>query len=204
MEIHKLLQKQIKKHLPDVDLNQSSLSEFLTAINQSYLGFERDMELMNHAFLESEKEYNQINKDLKDEYELKKQSIAKLYESLKVLQEGFEIVRNIRDNNVEKGRFWSSGLSDCASGCQADYKTETTAALPVNYLNNYRDEFLKLNADGFYSYDRNGNESVYKRKITITQPSGSDMLKVLVEVFWNYNNQSYRVENVGYLYRFNR
>lgn len=119
-------------------------------------------------------------------------------------QEGFEIVRNIRDNNIEKGRFWSSGLSDCASGCQADYKTETTAALPVNYLNNYRDEFLKLNADGFYSYDRNGNESVYKRKITITQPSGSDMLKVLVEVFWNYNNQSYRVENVGYLYRFNR
>ena len=90
MEIHKLLLKQIKKYLPDIDVNQSSINDFITAVNQSYLGFERDLELMNHAFSESEKEYNHINKSLKDEYELKKHSIANLYDSLKTFGAEFE------------------------------------------------------------------------------------------------------------------
>lgn len=99
MEIHKLLLKQLKKYLPEVDLNQPAMNDFITAVNQSYVGFERDLELMNHAFSESEKEYNDINKSLKEEYDLKKQSIANLYESLKVFGNEFENLTQRQDED---------------------------------------------------------------------------------------------------------
>lgn len=69
---NKLLQKQISKFLTEVNQADPSVKEFLSAINDSYTAFERDRELMEHAFQESEKEYNQIHSSLKEEYELKK------------------------------------------------------------------------------------------------------------------------------------
>lgn len=126
------------------------------------------------------------------------------FKAMYLAQEGIEIAKNIRDNNVKKGVFWSTGLSDCSGGCQADYKTETTAALPVDYLKSYDDNlFLGLDSEGFYSYERRAAQTPYKRKITVTQPLGSDVLKVVVDVFWNYNNKPYSYQTIGYLYRFN-
>lgn len=90
MGLHKLLQKQIKKHLGEIDINDSSINEFIKSINQSYLAFERDRELTEHAFIQSEKEYNEINESLKEEYNLKQKSIANLYNSLKVLEDESE------------------------------------------------------------------------------------------------------------------
>lgn len=87
---HKLLDRQIKKYLTEECYNNPHFQNFINAVNASYKSFERDKELMNHAFSESEKEYNFINKQLKNEYELKKQSIENLYNSLEVLQEGFK------------------------------------------------------------------------------------------------------------------
>jgi hypothetical protein len=57
MEQHKLLQKQIKKFLTDDCLENPLFKNFINAINDSYFCFERDKEIMNHAFQESEKEY---------------------------------------------------------------------------------------------------------------------------------------------------
>ena len=87
MEIHKLLQRQLNKYISKELLQDNTFQEFIAVINKSYFAFERDQELMNHAFLESEKEYHLINKNLKEEYDLKKESIANLYESIVALEE---------------------------------------------------------------------------------------------------------------------
>lgn len=99
MEIHKLLQKQVKKYLSEIDTSQPFINEFINSINQSYIAFERDRELMNHAFIQSEKEYNEINDSLKEEYNLKKQSIANLYNSLRMLEH--ELDENIKDEDAD-------------------------------------------------------------------------------------------------------
>lgn len=114
-------------------------------------------------------------------------------------QEGLEIARNIRDDNFINNASWSAGLENCSQGCQADYKTGTTAQISANQLQDYDDNnFLKLNADGFYGYD-SGVSTPFKRKITITQVS-ADMLKVGMSVMWNYDGQPFSVETEEYLY----
>lgn len=98
MEINKLLQRQVNKYLPVELLNNTALQSFLGAVNDSYVAYERDKELMAHAFIESEKEYNEVNRNLREEYDLKQLSISKLYESITELSgaEGFE-------NELDKG-----------------------------------------------------------------------------------------------------
>lgn len=120
-------------------------------------------------------------------------------------QEGLEIVRNIRDNNFIKSAKdrsvqWSDELLDCELGCQLDYKTETPAQTLSNRLKAYNpDEFLKINEDGFYGYER-GVNTKFKRKITIDNQLGADIMKVSVVVTWDYNNKPFSFETIGYLY----
>lgn len=92
MEIHKLLQRQINKNLPKDLLDNASVQSFINTINDSYLAFERDRHLMDHSFKESEKEYNEVNENLKKEYQLKQQSILNLYESLPEWDLGYQSI----------------------------------------------------------------------------------------------------------------
>ena len=116
-------------------------------------------------------------------------------------QEGLEVVKNIRDNNIVNNRVWSQGLSGCSAGCQLDYKTGTAVETPANTLKPYTGNPLNINSDGFYSYDT-GNALKFKRKITITRPfpSNSNILKVKVLVTWDYNSKPFNFETVGYIY----
>lgn len=121
-------------------------------------------------------------------------------------QEGMEIARNIRDNNViasisNPSITWSDGLVNCSLGCQADYKTATPAEGFANQLKLYDETVpLVINADGLYSYD-DGTSTTFTRKITITQAQeGSDVVNVVVLVTWNYNGESSSFETEGYLY----
>lgn len=95
MEQHKLIKRQINKFLTAELLQNPMVLNFINAINDSYFSFERDKEILNHAFYESEKEYQSLNNSLKFEYELKKQSISKLYDSLDIIDE------NHSDINVD-------------------------------------------------------------------------------------------------------
>lgn len=83
MAYHKLLAKQIKKYLGDTP--SPEMERFLSAINDSYNGFERDKELWTHAFSISENEYKELNDNLKKEYDQKKKSIDKLQSVLVTL-----------------------------------------------------------------------------------------------------------------------
>lgn len=108
-------------------------------------------------------------------------------------QEGLEVVRNIRDTNFLKihkgqGGTWTSGLTGCTSGCEADYND---TALVV-----FANRFLKQNL-GLYNYD-SGLDSPFVRKITITQ--AGDILDVSVEVSWQERGRSHTVQAATKLY----
>ena len=133
-------------------------------------------------------------------------SIANIADSLSyrltaafLSQEGLEIIKNQRDKNFISAALWNAGLLSCSDGCQADYKTGTIEEEAANQLQAYdEDAYLKINTDGFYSYDA-GTDTRFKRKITITQESAS-ILKVNSEVSWDYNNRSFTKETIEYLY----
>jgi hypothetical protein len=79
---HKLLERQIKKHLTTECLEDPSLKAFIQSVNDSYVAFERDKGIMDNTFRESEKEYNEINDRLKKEIELKQLAANNLYKSI--------------------------------------------------------------------------------------------------------------------------
>lgn len=93
-ELHSLLSRQIKRYLSEDYKNHPQFNNFINAINDSYKSFERDKELTDHAFRQSEKEYKELYNDLKKENELKQESISSLYESLSLLDSAFDNKKN--------------------------------------------------------------------------------------------------------------
>jgi PAS domain S-box-containing protein len=79
---HKLLQKQIKKYLTVDCIENPMFNAFIQSVNDSYLAFERDKVIMDHTFKESEKEYYEINDQLKKEVEFKQLAANNLYKSI--------------------------------------------------------------------------------------------------------------------------
>jgi len=112
-----------------------------------------------------------------------------------LLQEGIEIVRNIRDSNFLKirqeieGVSWNDGLTGCSGGCEADYNDLT--------LTSYAGKFLKIDG-GFYNYD-SGLDTIFKRKITITPDT--NVLEVVVEVSWQERGRWHKVMAQENLYK---
>lgn len=126
-------------------------------------------------------------------------NISPRFTATYLAKEGMEIIKNIRDNNFVQGENWMAGLAGCDIGCQADYKTGTLTEGPNNGLVQYQDDkFLMVNSDGFYSYDE-GSLTIFKRKITINSIS-NDILKIDVEVTWDYNKKPFSFKTEGYLY----
>ena len=97
-EHNKLLKKQISKFFTEDQLQNPALLNFLNVVDTSYSSFERDNEIITHAFYESEKEYQILNENLKFEYELKKQSISKLYESINLIEKNNLDVNDKKDD----------------------------------------------------------------------------------------------------------
>lgn len=90
IEFHKLLRRQIDKYLTEDCKNHPQFKSFINAVNESYKSFERDKNLMDHVFKQSEEEYNEINENLKSENILKQKSISNLYEVIKMLDSSVE------------------------------------------------------------------------------------------------------------------
>ncbi len=87
MSYNKLLARQIRKHLPEHLHNNPELGDFLSAINDSYLAYEKDKSLAERAFSISESEYIDITQRLKDELQLKNQSVRKIKDAMSLLGE---------------------------------------------------------------------------------------------------------------------
>ncbi|RQO65275.1 histidine kinase [Pedobacter sp. KBW06] len=78
MNYHKLLSRQIKKHLPEELASDPAILRFLLIISDSYTTLERDTELAERAFRISEEQYLSLNTKLKHELEVKRLSLEKL------------------------------------------------------------------------------------------------------------------------------
>lgn len=89
--------------------------------------------------------------------------------------EGIELVKNLIDANAIKKKPWNQGLSQ-AGDYEIDYND--------SQLTSFQDKFLQYNDQtNFYGYD-SGIPSKYKRKITISYPSGLDQIRVNSIVTW--------------------
>jgi hypothetical protein len=117
-------------------------------------------------------------------------------------QEGIEIVRNIRDSYwLDNGKKWHDFLDEADAycsllqgGCEVDYEHAGFIESNGNYL--------RIDGEGIYSYNVNGNETRFKRKIII-ECNPSDIkspAKVIVEVSWNEKGQDYQTKVQGNLY----
>jgi PAS domain S-box-containing protein len=78
MKLNKLLERQLRKYLPNDIASQPGITAFLEAVNDSYYAYEKDSLLSERAFKMSEEEYIEVNEKLQKELELKKVSIEKL------------------------------------------------------------------------------------------------------------------------------
>ena len=118
-------------------------------------------------------------------------------------QEGIEIVRNIRDGNWLENRdvttSWKEGLTACSAGCEIDYNNFNNPGAEDPSLQSYNGgQFLRIDpTSGFYNYT-SGDETKFKRKITITEDS--DKLKVSVTVYWD----SHEITVEEYLYNWRK
>ena len=95
-------------------------------------------------------------------------------------QEGIEVVRNLRDGD------WHSVRSFGTSIPNGTYKIQwnSTTLLP------FTDDFLKIDpATGVYSYD-SGNQSGFKRTITISTNLGEETVRRIITVTVNWVEQS--------------
>ncbi len=102
-----------------------------------------------------------------------------------LVQEGQEIVRNIRDTNwlkIDAGTEtdWLANELDnaCSSGCEIDYNS--TVAIPWQQA-----DHLNINDNGFYTLSTSGTSPTkFNRKITVSQIESYAVL-VKVEVSWD-------------------
>lgn len=88
-------------------------------------------------------------------------------------QEGLEIVRKFRDDNILARRAWDFGIG--AGDWQADVIGNTLAPFTGALL-------LRDALSGLYSY-MGGSDSLFRRRITITKPAADQML-IAVQVTW--------------------
>lgn len=100
MNWHKLLDRQIRKNLPEEYLKDERLLTFLKVVSDSYDSYDRDIALSDHAFRLSELEYIELNDRLKSELELKQLSVIKLIDSIKTIEESSAELQLVDQNNL--------------------------------------------------------------------------------------------------------
>lgn len=109
-------------------------------------------------------------------------------------QEGIEIVKNMRDTNWVSGApIWKTGLTSCASGCEADYSSASLSSWSSPGTSLYIQ-----GSTGLYKYigsPQSGDvQTPYTRKITIAE-IGNDELDISVDVYWAGNTMTVK-ENI--------
>lgn len=103
-------------------------------------------------------------------------------------QEGIEIVRNIRDNNILANRAWNDGLNN-----NGYYEVQYSDLA----LRSYSGQPLKLTSDGIYQYDE-GAITRYTRTIQIE--NNVNHIKVQSIVSWRNRGGEFNIVVEDHLY----
>lgn len=106
-------------------------------------------------------------------------------------QEGLELVKVYRHNNIIAGNSWTNGLQTCSSanGCRIDALDLDVKACSANCDPLKFDDALKL-----YNYS-SGADTIFSRAITISNIT-NDEIKIRVLVQWSdrFGEQSFNLE----------
>ncbi|MDO8676383.1 MAG: type II secretion system protein [Candidatus Azambacteria bacterium] len=104
--------------------------------------------------------------------------------------EGIEVLRNIRDNNWLQTLSWNNGLSD------GNYNVAYNSLS----LTSFSDTPLKLNSlNGVYDYSSGSNQTVFKRKVSITNLSSYE-IRIVSTVSWQRRSRAYSVAVEDHLF----
>jgi signal transduction histidine kinase len=99
-KLHSYFARQVKKYLDDEILEQRpALNKFIEVINQSYLSYEKDAELVEKSIRLNDIEYNKINNKLKEELHKNKSIVTKLFDTIKHLDDGNLLSVNKESNS---------------------------------------------------------------------------------------------------------
>lgn len=109
-------------------------------------------------------------------------------------QEGFEQIRNIRDENRLNNRHWLTGIAQNSSdpcyfgeACTVD---PVITPDPINCSSPGNCPVIRQNSNsGLYGYDSSWDATIFTREITLSQVN-SDEIAVTVTVSWNKGTQS--------------
>lgn len=85
MEYHSILSKQIKRFLPEQYAQDEALRAFLESVSNSYNSFDKSKKITEHAFAVSEREYQEVNRDLLLENEIRLRSISEIRKAISSL-----------------------------------------------------------------------------------------------------------------------
>ncbi|MFA5228268.1 MAG: type II secretion system protein [Candidatus Paceibacterota bacterium] len=99
-----------------------------------------------------------------------------------LVQEGIEIVKNIRDTNRIQSNLWDDGLENCYTGCEASYNDSTLSS----WVGEGRVLYIE-NSSGHYKYldvpASNDVRTYYKRRITIATITENEV-EIRIDVYW--------------------
>lgn len=84
--LHKILNRQINKHLTEDCLKHERFQQFIRAVNDSYYNFDRDKELLEHSATMNDREYAKINQQLKEEIKQRQESVEKLMQAIRAIE----------------------------------------------------------------------------------------------------------------------
>lgn len=102
MKLHKLLERQVRKHLSASNDDLASFAPFLQAISESYDHLDRDRELLERSMEISNRELTEANARMRSEGEMRKVTIDTLKEALTSLRYlGIDAIDQIAENEED-------------------------------------------------------------------------------------------------------
>lgn len=120
-------------------------------------------------------------------------SIRNNYIASGLVQEGVEIVRNLRDSDSLASRSFGMSLNDGTFIAQWN-------PAGLSPINPDSELFLNINSsNGLYAYNV-GTPTIFKRLITITTPRADIEKKIVVTVSWQERNRSLSVSAESHLF----
>ncbi|MBI3459054.1 prepilin-type N-terminal cleavage/methylation domain-containing protein [Candidatus Azambacteria bacterium] len=135
-----------------------------------------------------------MNSELQQISYLKNKIIA-----INLAQEGIELVRNVRDNNLLNSKSFNVWIDGNANNCSSPCSYEIDYDDPK--LSSSLDTKLKIDSNGFYQYN-NGSDSIFTRKITITDISTNigtgAVINVRVESEVSFGDKKVKLETILY------
>ena len=85
MAYNKLLERQLAKFVPQEFLDNPTLKPFYDAVSEYYYSIERDKRISEHAFTISEREYQEVVADLRQQNHVIHQTIQQLKEAIEAI-----------------------------------------------------------------------------------------------------------------------